>query len=539
MVDICLPDLPDDILRLIVKYILCDDNISIQLPAQEVQQWPQLRYFHGPLDMFDYLFGSSALSATGMVNLPVLRTFWLQSAEYRVYQPVPLFPPMPRLVTASFFCMAMSPMALAGLNTAAPGLRTLSVFEGQFAPPSSDLMPSRITFASLTKLSVTGVENAMGTSDCIDAPHLAKVTWDATGSPVLPIPWHTVTLVSIESHAFGKDDVRISGATLSALPHLKTLYLPGRDLEWTDAAPTFPTVTHLRASPAHLAAFLPHALPNLVHLESMGSKDPPFRALPTAAALSLRRITGNLHPTLIEQLARMPQLKSIDGRYRVDVAGDAPLPEWTLEYSQGHVVWTSVPRMELTGRFTDRLVVRAVSVEDAAKAVSDIERMLEWIVMGGRTGEDVEPIPVELETVMDLEMHLTTLTTLSPRALPRLNVLTIKECESLVTNLVLLQVLLVHTISAESVTPTLLALLTRLPQMTFLDVPTAANTTLDTDIEPKYYGTAMWDTMSSLKLTVRPTDTNCVRVVQFDNDIERRIMHTVQWIALQLDKRTR
>ncbi|KAJ3368170.1 hypothetical protein GGF31_006754 [Allomyces arbusculus] len=127
----------------------------------------------------------------------------------------------------------------------------------------------------------------------------------------------------------------------------------------------------------------------------MGSKDPPFRALPTAAALSLRRITGNLHPTLIEQLARMPQLKSIDGRYRVDVAGDAPLPEWTLEYSQGHVVWTSVPRMELTGRFTDRLVVRAVSVDDAAKAVSDIERMLEWIVMGGRTGEDVEPIPVE------------------------------------------------------------------------------------------------------------------------------------------------
>ncbi|KNE60509.1 hypothetical protein AMAG_18550 [Allomyces macrogynus ATCC 38327] len=84
--------------------------------------------------------------------------------------------------------------------------------------------------------------------------------------------------------------------------------------------------------------FPPHALPNLAHLEFIFLEDPPFRCLPAAAALSLHCIKSNLHPKLIEQLARMPQLESI-GRHRVDLKDDVPLTEWTLGYLQGHVVW--------------------------------------------------------------------------------------------------------------------------------------------------------------------------------------------------------
>ncbi|KAJ3349396.1 hypothetical protein GGF32_005641 [Allomyces javanicus] len=276
------------------------------------------------------------------------------------------------------------------MSTAAPRLSSLNLHKCALALSSP--RPPRLTFPSLTKLCVYGTQTAMNLAEYLDARCLAHIEWFVNDPLVAPaIPWHSVTFVSIDNFGYVGGPVKISGAQLDALVHLTTLHLPGRDVEWTDAAPTLRTVTYLETTAAALATFPPHSLPNLLHLEFMFLEDPPFRVLPAAAALSLRRIKGNLHPTLIEQLARMPQLESI-GRHRVDLEDDAPLPEWTLDYSQGHVVWKSVPRMELANRIVDRLVVRVVSVQDAAKAGTEVERMVEWVVKGG---ELEAPFPVE------------------------------------------------------------------------------------------------------------------------------------------------
>ncbi|KAJ3368173.1 hypothetical protein GGF31_006757 [Allomyces arbusculus] len=278
------------------------------------------------------------------------------------------------------------------MSAAAPRLSSLNLHKCTLALASSPLPPP-LTFPSLTTLCVYGTQTSMDLAEYLVAPRLAHVEWCVNYPLTAPaIPWPNVTSVSIDNFGNIGGPVKISGAQLDTLAHLKTLHLPGRDVEWTDAAPMLRTITHLQATAAALTMFPPHALPNLAHLEFMFLEDPPFRCLPAATALSLRRIKGNLHPKLIEQLARMPQLESI-GRHHVNLEDDVPLTEWTLDYLQGHVVWKTVPRMELTSRITDRLVIRVVSVCDAAKAVGDIERMVGWVVKGS---EFEEPLPVEI-----------------------------------------------------------------------------------------------------------------------------------------------
>ncbi|KNE64483.1 hypothetical protein AMAG_09500, partial [Allomyces macrogynus ATCC 38327] len=388
-----LPQFAGTLQQLTVKRCSVVDDPAVVAPTQMLL-WHQLRSFRGVVDVFNALIARSA-SFAEVAEFPALQSLSLFKNARTVGLLPPLLPRFPCLVSVQFVQMLVTQSFLSSMSAVAPCLSSLKLHKCTLALASSPL-PSRLTFPSLTKLGVYGTQTAMDLAELLDAPCLAHVEWCVNDPLTAPaIPWPSVTFVSIDNFGYMGGPVKISGAQLDALVHLTSLHLPGRDVEWMDAAPTLRTVTHLQTTAAALATFPPHALPNLVHLEFMFLEDPPFRVLPAAATHSLRRIKGNLHPNLIEQLARMPKIESI-GRHRVDLEDDATLPEWTLDYSQGHAVWSSVPRMELTGRIADQFVVRVVSVQDVAKAVSEIERMVEWVIKGGQFEE---PLPVEVHLV--------------------------------------------------------------------------------------------------------------------------------------------
>ncbi|KAJ3376193.1 hypothetical protein GGF31_000260 [Allomyces arbusculus] len=138
---------------------------------------------------------------------------------------------------------------------------------------------------------------------------------------------------------------------------------------------------NLRTETVETFAKLPdHALPALKTLHAGHPVfRPSLRSVPVACMLTLQSVSARIHPRLVESLARMRHLKSIDAKY-IDLDGNVPLKEWQLEYVPGNPVWAVIPKTVCKGdRVARKIVVMVVAAVDDMKCmVHDIMGVACW-----------------------------------------------------------------------------------------------------------------------------------------------------------------